>query len=479
MELAYPLRGAGDKSSRSGQQLAVMEPVRTDPSGEPFDESVVGGRLVYAGGGALDTLCRSVLGSGELGFLAMKADGEIVFINAAMGRLIGRSPAECVGRSVIEWLHPDELARAADLMSVSTAERPPPGMSRFMVAHSNGEWIPLEISGTTAWDGSDRLLAIYCRNGAPRLAIEEVMTMLLHGVPLPQVLRAVCNVIEWDGYGTHVAISWFDGQGFQQVSTGVPDEIGGAAAAEGSIWDRSRAMCKPLLGTSTALDPDRQVLARRLGVSEIWVVPVAWEESHPPATITIWTVGSGRSPQIHAYGMEVARNMVELILRWNDQQVALERAAHFDALTGIANRRVFFKTLASNVEGGAVLYCDLDRFKPVNDVHGHSAGDEVLRVVAKRIAGSVRAGDLVARLGGDEFAVLCEGASRDDATEVAGRIEAAFAHPFVIDGSEITVGMSIGVAHSTGPLNEALVDAADTALAEAKAAGRATFRVAP
>ena len=81
--------------------------------------------------------------------------------------------------------------------------------------------------------------------------------------------------------------------------------------------------------------------------------------------------------------------------------------------------------------------------------------------------------------GGDEFAVLCEGASPSDATEVASRIEAALDHPFLIDGSEITVGVSIGIAHSLGPLNEALVDAADTALAEAKAAGRSTFRVAP
>ncbi|MGA8681110.1 MAG: GGDEF domain-containing protein [Acidimicrobiales bacterium] len=456
-----------------------MEPVRTDPSHEPVDESVVRGRLVYAGGGALDTLCRSVLGSGELGFLAMTPDGVIVFINAAMGRLIGRSPAECIGRNVTEWLHPDELERAGDLMSVSTAERPPPGMSRFMIAHSNGQWVPLEISGTTAWDGSDRLLAIYCRNGAPRLAIEEVMTMLLHGLPLTQVLAAVCNVIEWDGYGTHVAISWFDGQGFQQVGTGVPDEIGGGDASEGSIWERSRLTGKAMLGTSAELDPDRQAMARGLGVSEVWVVPVAWEETRPPATITIWTIGSGRSPQIHAYGMEVARNMVELILRWNDQQMGLERAAHLDALTGIANRRVFFNTLAAGVEGGAILYCDLDRFKPVNDTLGHAAGDEVLRVVAKRIANCVRSGDLVARLGGDEFAVLCEGASPSDATEVASRIEAALDHPFLIDGSEITVGVSIGIAHSLGPLNEALVDAADTALAEAKAAGRSTFRVAP
>jgi diguanylate cyclase (GGDEF)-like protein len=125
-----------------------------------------------------------------------------------------------------------------------------------------------------------------------------------------------------------------------------------------------------------------------------------------------------------------------------------------------------------------VLYCDLDRFKPVNDTLGHAAGDEVLRATAERIASCVRSHDLVARLGGDEFAVLCEGASPVDATEVADRIQAALDRPVIVDGSAVTVGVSIGIAHSRGPLDEALVDAADGALAEAKAAGRSTYRVA-
>src|ERR1039458_5067838 len=127
-----------------------------------FDEA---GGPIYAGSGSIEALSRSVLESGDLGFFAMTPDGVIVFANSALGRLIGRSPAECIGHNVTEWLRPAELGRAAGLVSVSTAERPPPGMSRFMVAHSNGQWVPLEISGTSAWDGSQRLLAVYCRNG--------------------------------------------------------------------------------------------------------------------------------------------------------------------------------------------------------------------------------------------------------------------------------------------------------------------------
>jgi diguanylate cyclase (GGDEF)-like protein len=234
----------------------------------------------------------------------------------------------------------------------------------------------------------------------------------------------------------------------------------------------------PIFAKASDLDADRASMARELGLSEVWIVPVVWDEVRPPATITIWTVGGGRSPQVHAYGMEVARNMVELILRWTDQQRGLERAAHLDALTGIANRRVFFDTLAVTRSGGAILYCDLDHFKPVNDNLGHSAGDEVLKAVAHRILHCVRASDLVARLGGDEFAIICRNASEHEATEVAMRIEKALEAAIVVDGLSVTVGVSIGIAHSDDPLSEAVVDAADGALTEAKAAGRATFRLA-
>lgn len=82
----------------------------------------------------------------------MRPHGVIVFCNAAMGRLIVQSPAECIGRNVVEWLHPDELERAGGLMSLSNTEQPPAGMSRFKVVHSDGTWVPLEISAAAVWD---------------------------------------------------------------------------------------------------------------------------------------------------------------------------------------------------------------------------------------------------------------------------------------------------------------------------------------
>jgi diguanylate cyclase (GGDEF)-like protein len=128
------------------------------------------------------------------------------------------------------------------------------------------------------------------------------------------------------------------------------------------------------------------------------------------------------------------------------------QATH-DALTGLPNRVLFLDTLeralAESRPGSpvAVLFCDLDRFKVVNDTLGHAAGDELLRQVAARLRAAVRPGDTVGRLSGDEFAVILPGvADPADAAALADRVVACFAAPFRLDGAETRVGTSVGVA---------------------------------
>lgn len=168
-------------------------------------------------------------------------------------------------------------------------------------------------------------------------------------------------------------------------------------------------------------------------------------------------------------------------------EAKIRTLAFHDALTGLANRTRFFDLLASQSasqraadQSFAVLMLDLDRFKPVNDMHGHAAGDIVLQMVAERLQSVVRDKDVVARLGGDEFAVLLLGQTGPGGAEqLATRIVQVIAsRPFLIDGHPVHVGTSVGIAKAPfdGKDPTELMSHADLALYAAKAAGRGTYR---
>lgn len=166
-------------------------------------------------------------------------------------------------------------------------------------------------------------------------------------------------------------------------------------------------------------------------------------------------------------------------------EMQVQFMARHDGLTGLLNRTAFQDRLqallddsAGNGHHLAIFYMDLDGFKLVNDTYGHAAGDELLVAVASRLRNSLRETDVVARIGGDEFAVI-QSPSRvgGGAAELAARILAAISEPFPLAAGRCTVGISIGVAiypdHSVNATE--LLRNADTALYQAKAAGKRTF----
>jgi two-component system cell cycle response regulator len=148
-----------------------------------------------------------------------------------------------------------------------------------------------------------------------------------------------------------------------------------------------------------------------------------------------------------------------------------------DALTGLRNRRYVRRHLDGLLRGGAsvaVLLLDVDRFKPLNDRHGHAAGDTALKAVADTLREHLRAVDVVARYGGEEFMVVMAGAGDEEAAAVAERLRAAIAdRPIAVPGLVLTLTVSIGTAITRGPESaDRLVAAADAALYRAKESGR-------
>lgn len=167
---------------------------------------------------------------------------------------------------------------------------------------------------------------------------------------------------------------------------------------------------------------------------------------------------------------------------YKESEQRLHYAAHHDSLTGLPNRVLFLDRLGQGIARAqrsgrslAVLFVDLDRFKQINDVFGHDAGNQVLRQSAERMRSSLRKADTVSRLGGDEFTVLLEGFEREsDISTVVEKIGAALSQPVRLGEREVYATASIGVAvfPQDADSGEELLKCADVAMYQAKTHGR-------
>jgi len=192
---------------------------------------------------------------------------------------------------------------------------------------------------------------------------------------------------------------------------------------------------------------------------------------------------------------ELYQNAQSELAERKKMEAQLRHDAFHDSLTGLPNRSLFLDRLnhalqlsnrrlflnSGNLpEQFAVLFLDLDRFKVINDSLGHLAGDQLLKIVAKRLIGCIRGGDTVARLGGDEFVMLLEEIEDvNDVIEVVNRIKDSLQLPVILDGDEIFISTSIGIALSSSDYKQPdqLLRDADTAMYRAKEQGRNRYEI--
>jgi diguanylate cyclase (GGDEF)-like protein/PAS domain S-box-containing protein len=184
----------------------------------------------------------------------------------------------------------------------------------------------------------------------------------------------------------------------------------------------------------------------------------------------------------HRYFIGITRDITDR--KRAEKKIA--HLAHYDYLTDLPNRALFLDVLnhsislaKRNKHKAAVLFLDLDGFKKINDVHGHDAGDLLLKEVARRLKETIRESDAVARVGGDEFIIVLDNVgSKENAALVANKINVALLVPFAINGQPSHVGGSIGISifpkDSRDP--EQLIKQADEAMYLAKQSGRNTFK---
>jgi diguanylate cyclase (GGDEF)-like protein/PAS domain S-box-containing protein len=190
--------------------------------------------------------------------------------------------------------------------------------------------------------------------------------------------------------------------------------------------------------------------------------------------------------QVRAAHEALERTVEERTTALRDAQARAQHLADHDALTGLPNRRLLEDRLTQaialsrrNHKLTAVMFVDLDRFKGVNDSLGHSAGDALLKEVSRRLVSQLRVGDTICRIGGDEFVIVLPEVKRSsDVAQVAAKVIEQLAAPLVIDGRDLIVTGSIGIAvfPDDGDDAETLIRSADAAMYHAKELGRANYQ---
>jgi diguanylate cyclase (GGDEF)-like protein/PAS domain S-box-containing protein len=412
-----------------------------------------------------ETRFRSVAESATDAIVAADQQGDMISWNRGAERIFGYTEGEVLGKP-LSMLMPEKFRPMHDagikrVVDGGVAASKLIGSTVEVVGlRKDGREFPLELSLATWGTPTGRFFSGIIRDISERKKAEDKIRALLETAPDP--------IVEIDADARIV------------LANARTDKLFG--------YDREEIIKRPI--EKLFAERSRELVAERFNAALTENDPDAFgvgqdlwgqrkDGTEFPVDVTLSTIATDEGV--------VLTSIIRDVTERKRFETQLKHLADNDALTELYNRRRFEEELveygeyaARYSEGGAVLLLDLDRFKYVNDTHGHKAGDEVIRAVGSALNQSVRKSDVVARLGGDEFAVLLKNAGRAEAERVAGvMLETVRARELPIAGQRVTMTTSIGVAlfESTDVKVEDLLVEADLAMYAAKDAGGNRYEV--
>ncbi len=393
----------------------------------------------------------------------------MIFLSAGVEKLTGYPPSAFTGGDAMSYaslIHPDDLATVAEDTNAAIRERRPFQLS-YRITTASGKLRWAWEQGAAVFDEQGNVEAlegfiadITILRRADQLALEQA-----------SLLDKARDAIFVMDMGSRITY-WNKGA----------ERLYGWEAAEVIGQRMSDLLCKNQAAFSEAY---------KMALDEGEWVGELLQHRRDGALLqadTRWTVvpadpAAGVPQKILVISTDISER--------KSNEARIHRLAYFDALTELPNRASLLDHLRRALLGsarsrkvGALMFLDLDNFKTLNDTHGHAAGDMLLQAVARRLEHSVREADMVARLGGDEFVILVPPeedtmeAAAHQAETVAAKVVAAMRAPFQLADFMYSVSTSVGVTMISGATDtvESTLKQADTAMYQAKAAGRNTFR---
>lgn len=428
--------------------------------------------------------------SGPSAVLILDDTATVVWASDAVADQLGYPPQDLVGTSVAALVHPDDAARAVTAASTMHRQHLRTRGMVYRLRHADGTWTDTLASAQPHEIDGRRYVQVVLLVSPMRLAASRALEVTLQGGSVADSLAAIATQVRRNLPGAFGFVLTDTEVAARAVVVGdLPPELAGVRPdgtrdrRSATPWAEAARTGRTVVAElDGSLPADVAAAAAEAGLGAVAVIPVADPGADHPLLIVIWIQVREVVEAVARITEDATTPIVKLLLERQGHLRNLRRAATTDPLTGLHNRAWFFPSLheAISAHDTAVLYLDLDGFKPVNDELGHDAGDGVLIEISRRLRTGVPAGALVARLGGDEFAVAVPGATIDDGQSIARGLIDEVAQPIALaDGSTVAIGASIGVALARREtLADDAVNAADTALLEAKNAGKGCVKVA-
>ncbi len=379
----------------------------------------------------------------------------IVETDEALTKILGWSAEEMVGRRSIDFIHPDDHALAIDNWMEMLATPQLGRRVRLRHLHRDGGWVWFEVTNHNLLDRPQQRVVSEIVDISEEMAAhealrarEQLLDRLAGAIPLGLFQIDAGREIVYTNDRLHEIL------GVGRVA-GVEQQLASVVADDRPRLERA---LDEVLGEGRPIDIELELC-----------LPARADRRFCAVNLRALSLEDGTISGAIACVSDVTDST-----RMREE---LKRRATFDELTGCLNRASIMRALQADIdERGpdgerAVMFVDLDRFKEINDSHGHATGDELLRVLSARLREAVRDGDLVGRIGGDEFLVMCPDVGGSaSAMTLAGRVAAALQEEVSLELARAQLRVSIGVAFSQGQQadSDALVALADDAMYRSK-----------